>query len=870
MEQNFQQNSPRTSQPLRWPDNIEKEINKIKAKLLHFPVKEIARCLEHNNIIFKCAGIRALADRREHDYASFVLRLIDKKVNKLIRLESVMALGKMQNEEAIEPLKKLLYYEPFEIRTAAIMSLAKIGSSAVVPAFIQTLEDKDPRIRIVTAKAFTILGDKRNIIHLEGKNLDPDENVRMYAKKCVTMLRQGEAFARKESIMSQSQQPIQPPKITYVSGSASSPVRDSQLYETKQPVRQDLVAQDNIQDIPQELTRPQYKADGIVVDGIAPNSHISQLSSNVDLSNIKLDGPLLNTPVEPIQDSGPVYQSETSITEDANIYNTGMKDITADIKTKIEYVQPEISFPAKKQPEMESSTDYIIESKYYDTEYDEEIDESSIDKTDQEVIQEQDQLIEEHETPVLSEEIKEEELAGSVDEDALLSEDKSEVIESKYYDIDDDDDELDDLFEEEKIPEEASDIFESKYYDLIEEDEDLEEDLEEEVESFEPEEKLITEEIEPAVELLDDEKDLSEPLQPMEEVVTSVEPAIEVTQLEQEPIVSEIEVEEEVLIQEDLVEEAVVEEVLSPELPEETVEEYIPLAVEPLVEEQQEIITEAIVEKSKEDQYKESILQEDSTEPFEELVEPELTQEIKEKYEAYDLIIEEELEEITSKEVLPQFKVIEKVAKVDLDDAYHKAKESGEEKVKIEAFGMVPQIEPEAELEPVSDHLEKENEFVASDEEKQLIEMLLSKNLKDRKIAVKELNTAKTKEALEALAHAAATDISWVRKEAIKSMVSVPHDEKVTYLITFLSDSKWYIREEATKALGQIGSKRAIDSILNLLNDENKWVQETALRALAAIDIEGTLNHIEAQLNSENTNVKSAAKHLLHNHNKGI
>ncbi|MGD9581679.1 MAG: HEAT repeat domain-containing protein [Vampirovibrionia bacterium] len=110
MEQNFQQNKQRTSHPLRWPENIEKEIEKIKIKLLHFPIKEIARCLEHNNIIFKCAGIRALSDRKEAEYVQALLRLIDKKVNKLIRLESVVALGKIQDEEAIYPLKKILYY----------------------------------------------------------------------------------------------------------------------------------------------------------------------------------------------------------------------------------------------------------------------------------------------------------------------------------------------------------------------------------------------------------------------------------------------------------------------------------------------------------------------------------------------------------------------------------------------------------------------------------------------------------------------------------------------------------------------------------------------------------------------------------------
>ncbi len=232
--------------------------------------------------------------------------------------------------------------------------------------------------------------------------------------------------------------------------------------------------------------------------------------------------------------------------------------------------------------------------------------------------------------------------------------------------------------------------------------------------------------------------------------------------------------------------------------------------------------------------------------------------------EDYDEVVSEEIEKPSDVHTTIEPETLDKKSVKefeDLDQAYKEMKSHRKES-SLQPVAYGPDV-PEDKQKTAEKEPEKQTDTAPDEKELKFIEMLSSKNLKDRKNGVKGLHNSKSLDALKALVKAASTDISWVRKEAIKSISNSPLEDKVGYLITFLSDSKWYIREESAKALGNMKSQRAYEPLTYLLEDENKWVQESSLRSLNMIDHKKTVKFAEQLLNSDHINVKSAAQGIL-------
>ncbi|MEW5820753.1 MAG: HEAT repeat domain-containing protein [Cyanobacteriota bacterium] len=917
------QNAPKTrqalSQQLKWPENIENEINKIKAKLFRFPITEIVRCLEHKNIIFKCAGIRALADLKNKEHVLTLIRLLDKKNNKLIRLEAVIALGKIKDKNAVDPLLKLLYYEPFEIRVSTIKSLALIGSSTVIPNFINTLNDKDPRIRIATAEALVILGDKRSIIHLEGIRLDPDEKVRIAAKKCINLLKQDtDKPVVPQTVQAQpqiAQIPIQKPlpspqalpEPDNVAGPAlDQPPRKTVASAASPAIEKKLEQVDSgrptIQHPTYEGISPGYYrkevseagGESTYVDGSQMISQIS--SSKVDLSNVQLDGPLLRdniTPsfkqeeIVPVQQSSQTLEPEDELKEDIVESQTAVDESYTEEHISL---QPDMITPDEddliEEDQEEVYPEYTDDDsdEYFDDDQDDYVDEDSLE--DDEVIEDEEDSFKAYTNALKNIKKEMDSFVDELEELEIEFEDEiekarlntSRIIDKDKADsyakaIDEGFEEDSDEFEEVKeIPEEEHEEFEEEDSDEFEEVKEIPE--EEEHEEFEEEDSDEFEEVKEIPEEEEHEEFEEEDSDEFEEVEEIPEEE-EHEEFEEEDS-DEFEEVEEIPEEEDSDEFEEVEEI--PE--EENSDEFEEVEEIPEEEEHEEFEEEDSdefeeVEEIPEEEEHEEFEEEDSDE-FEEVEEipeeeehEEFEEEDSDEFEEVEEIPEEEEHEEFEEEDSDEFEEVEEIPEEELDElgkAYLDAKVSSDRpKIKMETYGMVATDDVIVAHEEASvvESVAKSGESLSKDEEQTYINMLQSKNLKDRKIAVKELHNAISVEALEALVQAATTDISWVRKEAIKSIANNPNKEKISHLITLLTDNKWYIREEAAKALGQTKSKNAIDPIANLLTDENKWVQETAIKALVEIDIDLSIDKIKTCLNSEHINVRSAAQSIV-------
>ena len=807
MEQNIKNaHQQKTATKIKWPENIDAEINKIKAKLFSFPIKEVGRCLEHKNIIFKCAGIRVLGDLKNKDYLDELIKLLDNKSNKLIRLEVIRTLGKIKDKSAVEPLLRLLNYEPLEIRVTSIMALAHIGSTYVIPYFIETLEDRDPRVRIATAEAFVILGDKRSIIHLKGKMLDPDEKVRKVAKRCINLLKYGQ-----EAEPADLETPVTAPQT-------------SQKTVPIKPVKPEIVAGEEVKELPEakKATKQDKPAKKEPAKPVAPEKPekdrdaikkgISEIGGAKYLDDIPLEEPViseelaqeLNIPIQEVEEKKePIIiepeitdftEDETELTEDETELAEDETEITED---ETELTEDEIELAEDETDLAEDEIDLAedkIDLAEDETDFAEDETDFAEDETD---LIEYETGLAEYETELAEDET---DLAESETDSAV---DVSEIIDKEplktFEQIQQDEIETElELQEEAEEIEEAlagiDDIVEGMVEELLPEHKDDDEDYTD----LYPDDFFDIELPEKPVEGV-----VPEEIEKPSDVHTTVEPEI-------------LDTEEEDIFEEDY-DEVVSEEIEKPSDVHTTVEPEIP------------------------DTEEEDIFEED----YDEVV----SEEIEKPSDVHTTIEPETLDKKSVKEF------------EDLDQAYKEMKSHRKES-SLQPVAYGPDV-PEDKQKTAEKEPEKQTDTAPDEKELKFIEMLSSKNLKDRKNGVKGLHNSKSLDALKALVKAASTDISWVRKEAIKSISNSPLEDKVGYLITFLSDSKWYIREESAKALGNMKSQRAYEPLTYLLEDENKWVQESSLRSLNMIDHKKTVKFAEQLLNSDHINVKSAAQGIL-------
>lgn len=97
------------------------------------------------------------------------------------RIDASIALSKMKDVRAVDPLIQILNDEDPEVRSSAAIILGDIGDKKAVEPLIQALKDTEARTRAVTALGK--IGDVRAVEPLTRTLSDPDRYARLVAKE---------------------------------------------------------------------------------------------------------------------------------------------------------------------------------------------------------------------------------------------------------------------------------------------------------------------------------------------------------------------------------------------------------------------------------------------------------------------------------------------------------------------------------------------------------------------------------------------------------------------------------------------------------------------------------------------------------------
>ncbi|MEW6685888.1 MAG: HEAT repeat domain-containing protein [Candidatus Edwardsbacteria bacterium] len=113
-------------------------------------------------------------------------------------------------------------------------------------------------------------------------------------------------------------------------------------------------------------------------------------------------------------------------------------------------------------------------------------------------------------------------------------------------------------------------------------------------------------------------------------------------------------------------------------------------------------------------------------------------------------------------------------------------------------------------------------------------ELLKSKNLTKRLLALETVSEIPIRETVALLIHSL-QDTSWHVRECAAKSISKMGTMAVLPLLRLLKEGIWYTRVAAAEALGKIGDERAIPFLLEMLGDKNKSVCKAVREALLAI-----------------------------------
>jgi HEAT repeat protein len=109
-----------------------------------------------------------------------------------VRLAAASALGKIGDDQAVEPLIDALD-DRREVKEVAILSLGKIGDPVAGDSLVDMLEDKNWEVRSSAAKALGQIGDPHSVEPLIKVLGDRSETIRWVASNALTSIT-GQAF----------------------------------------------------------------------------------------------------------------------------------------------------------------------------------------------------------------------------------------------------------------------------------------------------------------------------------------------------------------------------------------------------------------------------------------------------------------------------------------------------------------------------------------------------------------------------------------------------------------------------------------------------------------------------------------------------
>ncbi len=136
-------------------------------------------------------GISLGDDFKWDESLDYYLRKL-KDPDPFTRVKAVQALGEIRDPISLEALLQQLRDENVYVRTYAIEALAKIGQkdARTVPKLLSTLNDREPCVRAMSARALGGLRSAAATDALRGLLSDEDEMVRNLAKWALKQITQ--------------------------------------------------------------------------------------------------------------------------------------------------------------------------------------------------------------------------------------------------------------------------------------------------------------------------------------------------------------------------------------------------------------------------------------------------------------------------------------------------------------------------------------------------------------------------------------------------------------------------------------------------------------------------------------------------------
>ena len=221
-------------------------------------------------------------------------------------------------------------------------------------------------------------------------------------------------------------------------------------------------------------------------------------------------------------------------------------------------------------------------------------------------------------------------------------------------------------------------------------------------------------------------------------------------------------------------------------------------------------------------------------------------------------------------------KALEKVIQVKdariiinlLDDV-----DSNVKKASIKALGV---IKSKRAIDPLLKLLKNKDEdirnlsvqslnriFVSLDSYEKIYEVANSRNMIERKEAIKLLGLLKDKKSIEYMINSFKSSDNKIRKLAYNSLIQISKNEVPVQVLEGLKDKEWKIRSLCVKLVGKLGNEQQISILLNLLNDPDNRVRDIAIDSLSKMRSQTYINEVKTLLNSKNWKTKRAAVKLL-------
>ncbi|MCD6412845.1 MAG: HEAT repeat domain-containing protein [Elusimicrobia bacterium] len=145
-------------------------------------VEELMKVLEKDSDFgVRAQAAESLGNLRNRKATPALIKALGDK-NRNVRAAVIVAFGYLRDKSAVEPLMN--YYKSEDdlgLRISALNVLGVLGDEKALPLMIESLKDKNSRIRTIAAQALGRLRNPKATKPLLEATRDSDKNVRLYA-----------------------------------------------------------------------------------------------------------------------------------------------------------------------------------------------------------------------------------------------------------------------------------------------------------------------------------------------------------------------------------------------------------------------------------------------------------------------------------------------------------------------------------------------------------------------------------------------------------------------------------------------------------------------------------------------------------------